>query len=384
MKRIICLILALLLLCPTAFAAGDLKLILTAPEAEVGETVTVTVEAKGAPVTCSYKVVLTYDDTVLKPKKIKNADSSGIFMDNIKATYEGKPAVNALSVDASKAFEGDCKLFTATFELLKEPAEASGTPITVAYTEFYDYDLKALTPDIESCSIKVPSKNAETTPETDTPAVNDTPDTEEKPAEDKKPTGDWEIDEEKGEITHTKEDGTKEEYKGEISYDKEDKPSKIELTDKDGKPAGSLTVTEKEDGSIQVEEQELIDKTPTGNWYIDKNKNEISHTKEDGTVDKYTGNFVYDEEDKLTKIELTDKDGKPAGDLTIQESDNGIYWVEEENLIEEKEENGTAEEGAEDQPISPLVWILPIAAILLIGGVVIVLIVMKKRKKEEE
>ncbi|MBQ7096348.1 MAG: hypothetical protein IJN80_07900 [Clostridia bacterium] len=320
MKRMICLILALLLLCPATYAAGDLKLILTATEANVGETATVTVEAKGAPVTCSYKVVLTYDDTVLKPQKVKNADSSGIFMDNIKATHEGKPAVNALSVDAAKAFEGDCKLFTVTFELLKEPADASGSPITVAYTEFYDYDLKALTPDIESCSIKVPAKNAETTPETDTPAVNDTPDTdtpdtdtpdtEEKPAEDKKPTGDWEIDEEKGEITHTKEDGTKEEYKGEISYDKDDKPTKIELTDKDGKPAGSLTVTEKEDGSIKVEEQELIE-----------NKEETERPIDDG---------------------------------------------------------------GEEIAIIPWAWILPAAAILLIGGVVIILIIVKKHKKEEE
>ena len=190
----------------------------------------------------------------------------------------------------------------------------------MAYTEFYDYDLKALTPDIESCSIKVPAKNAETTPETDTPAVNDTPDTdtpdtdtpdtEEKPAEDKKPTGDWEIDEEKGEITHTKEDGTKEEYKGEISYDKDDKPTKIELTDKDGKPAGSLTVTEKEDGSIKVEEQELIE-----------NKEETERPIDDG---------------------------------------------------------------GEEIAIIPWAWILPAAAILLIGGVVIILIIVKKHKKEEE
>lgn len=369
MKRIICLILALLLLCPATYAAGDLKLVLTATEAKVGDTATVTVEAKGAPVTCSYKVVLTYDDTVLKPKKIKNADSSGIFMDNIKATHEGKPAVNALSVDAAKAFEGDCKLFTVTFELLKEPAEA-GSPITVAYTEFYDYDLKALTPDIESCSIKALAKSEENAPD-DAPVVNDTP------ATDKTPTGDWEIDEEKGEITHTKEDGTKEEYKGEISYDKDDKPSKIELTDKDGKPAGSLTVTEKEDGTIKVEEQELVDKTPTGNWHIDKTKGEITHKNEDGTVDKYTGNFVYDENDKLTKIELTDEEGNPAGDLSIKEYDSGIYWVEEQNLID-------AEKEEEKAPINPLIWILPAAAVLLIGGAVVVLIVLKKRKKVEE
>lgn len=352
MKRFICLILALLLLCPVAYADSDLQLILTAPEGKVGETVTVTVEAKGAPVVCSYKVVIAYDDTVLKPEKIENISSLGFFMENTATEHNGKPAINALSVDASKAFEGDCKLFSATFKILKAP-DQSGSPLDVVYTEFYDYDLKMLTPDIKSCSITVPSASTGdnqgegTQPDDGNETNKDTPTGNDTPTDNDTPTGN------------------------------------DTQTGNSNEPSG--------------EQKDPNDKTPTGNWYIDKDLEDVAHTNEDGTIDEYKGTFIYDDDDKLTKIELTDKDGKPAGSITVNESDSGILRVEEQDLIDTKDEgqeSGSSEEepipNTDDEgmgkkkPLSPLVWILPVAVVLVAAGGAVAWIMIKKHKKEEE
>ena len=74
-------------------------------DAKVGDTVTVTASVKNARICASFRVIFTYDDTVLKVESGKKADAKGLFMINTKAEHEGKKAVNALAADASKALE---------------------------------------------------------------------------------------------------------------------------------------------------------------------------------------------------------------------------------------------------------------------------------------
>lgn len=338
MKRIICLILALLLLCPAAFAAGDMKLQFSNPKGEVGETVKITVSVKDAPVACSYKIVLTYDDTLIKPEAIDKINSKGYFMKNLETEHNGKPAVNALSVDATNAFEGDCDLFYATFKILKAPADGKIT-LDVAYTEFYDYDIKPMTAEIGPCVITVPTKDS--TPE-DQPSSGgeDEKEPEKEPEDTQKP----------GEDQPTQ------------------KPKDPETPDS----GNSSEPDTKPEVTPDAPQEEPEEDAVTGEWFVDKDLDEIAHAKDDGTIDEYKGTFIYDEEDKVTKVELTDEEGNPAGELIVEENEAGVLTVIAQKLLKDQ--------------ASTLPWLWITLGVVVVGGGIAaaVIIILKKRKKEEE
>ncbi len=139
MKRILCFIMILLLLTPAAFAAEDkMTFRVESASGKVGDTVTVTGLVENAPVCASFRVILTYDNTVLEPVSAAKLECGGLFMSNVKYTYQGKAAVNVLSADANKSLEGNMKLFSVTFKIIAESPESNGSPLTVAHQEFFD------------------------------------------------------------------------------------------------------------------------------------------------------------------------------------------------------------------------------------------------------
>ena len=148
MKRILCVILAVLLLTPAVFASGDnMKLTISQPEGEIGDTVTIVGEVKGAPACTSYRVIMTYDDTCLKITGGKSGDTVKGGQINVETSFGDKKAISALAVDVSKSFEGDTVLFTLTGEIIGKPASGNSSPLTIAHYEFFDANVKRITLD---------------------------------------------------------------------------------------------------------------------------------------------------------------------------------------------------------------------------------------------
>ena len=149
MKRILCIILAVLLLIPSAYAAGEnMSLTISQVQGEVGDTVTITGQVTNAPACTSFRVILTYDSACLKitggsiGPKVK-----GGYI-NTAASFGGKKAISALSADATKSFEGDVVLFTLTAEIVGTPASGDSTALAIAHYEFFDTsaNLQKVTP----------------------------------------------------------------------------------------------------------------------------------------------------------------------------------------------------------------------------------------------
>lgn len=141
MKRIVCLLAAVLLVCammPVATAEGDvtLRLVGNLQSAQVGDTVTVTAVAENAPDCTAYELIFSYDDTVLKPVLAQAVDTEGFSNFNTEFYYDNKPAVKASAVDPSFCFSGNAVLATFTFEILAETPGYYGTPITIRYSSF--------------------------------------------------------------------------------------------------------------------------------------------------------------------------------------------------------------------------------------------------------
>lgn len=272
MKRILCLLIALLLLVPVAHAEGEFAFTLSSAEGKAGETVTLTGSVENAPVCASYRVIMTYDPAVLKPIEGKNAGSKGLFIINVNAKYQEAPAVNALSADAAKVLEGSQTLFTVTFEVLSTPAEGTA-PVKVAYEEFYGADLKRQTPVVHDGAVtfagQTPPAEEETptdpekdpvTPPAETPTEPDTavpPSTEEpKPEKNENtlPDGNWAVDEKNEEILFVPENGDAIPFVPEFPETiQPNTPTEIPLKDEDGHDVGSITVEKNEEGIISVQ-----------------------------------------------------------------------------------------------------------------------------------
>lgn len=353
LKKIICLILALLLLCPAAFAAEDLTFTFSKAEGKVGDTVTIIASSKGAPVACSYRLVMVYDTKVLKPIEAKNIKSKGFFMSNIEATYEGKAAVNALSADAKKAFEGDCDLFSVTFEILSEP-ESGKSLIEIPYYECYSADLKMLDAAFDECSVTI-AKDSASDPGN----------------EGSENQGDNETagDENQGnnENAGGENQGNNETAGGENQGN--DETAGGETDGNESAPPASNNQTEQD--SLPPKEES---KEPTGQWDIFEKTEEITHSH-DGKIDIYTGEFTRDENDKITDIQLFDEEGKPAGSLKVEEKEDGTIEVVEQDL---------SPATIPQKPFNHLYWILPLAALLIGGGIAAFLIITNKKKENED
>ena len=409
MKKFLCLILALLLLCPRAFAAGDLTFTFSKPEGKVGDTVTIVVASKGAPVACSYKLVMVYDTKVLKPIAVKNINSKGFFMHNLKATYEGKPAVNALTADAKKAFEGDCELFSVSFEILAEP-EGSSTTIEIPYYECYDVDLKMLNADFDPCQIKVSKDGGKEPDEDSNPDAGNntsTPDGEdgkdETPSDGNENNTDKEPDSSDQGNAPTGGNENNTNGAGGSAGNEPPAPDQGNGSANDEKPApdqgngsagnGATAPNQgngaggngNSTGDSPVSAPSGSDagggnsggsngsgKPVSGDWTIFEQTEEVTHS-ENGDIIVYKGEFVYDEEDNLTDINLYDEEGKPAGSVKVEKDESGTPQVVEQHLASD----------APDRDFNHLTWIIPVAVVLVACAGFAVMIIKNKKKEEE-
>ena len=275
MKRFFCLILALLLLAPAA-AADEEKMTfhLEGASGEIGDTVTIVGSVQNAPAVASFRVIMTYDDTVLEVQEGKKLDAKGMFIINTNASYEGQKAVNALSADASLVLEGNMDLFSVTFKIIGTPAEEKGALIQVAHSEFFKDDLSRLYPVIEPCRSLVGAAGSDPKPEQPDAEGGNPSGGNTGPAESsgntgsdanqpnteggqggQAPSGYWSFEGEQ--VFHLEENGDSAVYRGEYIRDENGRVTRVELYDEQDQKAGTLTVEEDESSALTVTAQDL-------------------------------------------------------------------------------------------------------------------------------
>lgn len=348
MKRILCLILTLLLLVPAAYAdETDMVFRLDSPTGQVGDTVTVVGSVQNAPKCASFRIIFTYDDTVLEVVSGKKEKAKGLFMINTDTEYQGKAAVNALAADASKALEGDMDLFSVTFKIIGETNGNGGTPLEVVTEEFFTNELAQIHPTIEAGRVYVGSdvpggsEEEPETPDTDTdPDTNgDTPST----------TPDTNGDQTDGESNTTTPDNS--DPSGDSSADT---------------PAATTP-----------EDSKTEDKTPTGSWLVGEEMDEVVHMQENGDATTYLPEFVETPEvGKVTDVILKDKDTQEeVGSIKVEKQEDGSLEVVEQDLpaADEDEKSG----------VPGWVWTVIGVAVVAAAAIAVGTVLVVRKKKEE-
>lgn len=171
MKRLICFFLCLLLVIPVASAEqteAPFVLHITTSFGEIGEELVVKGVVENAPNCASYRVIFTYDPTLLEPVSAKNVDPKGMGIANCKSRWpqsdpNGVPAVNCLAADANFSVGGDMTLFQVTFKVLA-PAKNGSTPLTLRHYEFFDNTVGHPAPQVPD-TVRVGSVYTSTLPE---------------------------------------------------------------------------------------------------------------------------------------------------------------------------------------------------------------------------
>ncbi|MBQ7090153.1 MAG: hypothetical protein IJN82_03465 [Clostridia bacterium] len=351
MKRILCLILALLMLVPTAYAdVSELPPIivsLSAGAVKVGDTVRVTTSVKDAPLCASYHIIYSYDTEVLKPVEGKNLNTGGLFTTNINPTKKG--TINTVAADAKKVIEGNLDLFYTDFEVIAAPKSGQTTSLEFTYLEFYTPQLELLVNvRSEPCAIPVIGAPKPVEPENNTPEQPSEPETPEEPApSDPIPVPDTPVD------------------------TPVDDP--VATPPAEDTVGGSTEETE-EPEELPTLPQDSEGKDPTGDWEFDEEKQEVTLTTPEGEDKTYTYQPIIDPEtNQQSGVVIYDEDGKEAGKLKVEKDESGKLNVLKEFI-----------ETAADP--SPLLFILPIALAVLIGGGLVAFYVIKQKKapKAEE
>ncbi len=305
MKRILCVLLAILLLTPAVFAADPMTLSVSQVEGEVGDKVTVIGKVENAPSCASFRVILTYDNKCLKLLSgQKGSGISGNTAINTNASYQNKPAVVTLAAKASQALVGNAELFVLEFEIIGEPAGTNYTALTVAHQEFFNENLSKVTPTVVSGKVTYPSLPVPSTPpasgegetttpggetttpggetttpggETTTPGGNTTTETTPAPEKEpetnnnyKEPDGDWIVAGDQ--FAHVDKEGNANLYEGEFKDEEPKNPgdkAEVILKDEDGNEAGSVIVEKEDDGTLTVVGEDLgDDKMPVWAWIL--------------------------------------------------------------------------------------------------------------------
>ena len=292
MKRILCILLALLLLAPAAYADGDrMGYKLTAESGKVGDTVKVVVSVENAPAIISYESVFLYDPAVLKPTGTYQKMYMGglmAFNPNFTSPVEGKGAVKVAAIGTTGAImEGDLELYNFTFEIIGEAANEKGTLVEIHSHSFSRNDeelSKVPALSITPCRILVdtaevpdaptddpittgPStEEPEEAPDTNTDAADPAPEVE----EDKKPTGDWYIFEDQAILAEKDEEGKDVLHQFTVEYEKDEEGNTtgVILYDEEKNEAGKLTVNEDEYGNLTVTEQDMNDEGGFSTWFL--------------------------------------------------------------------------------------------------------------------
>lgn len=268
MKRILCLILAVLLLTPTAFAdTPQMTYRLTGGEGKVGDVVKVVLSVEDAPACVAYETALTYDPAVLQPTgDYQKMYLNGLMVVNTEAEINGKNMVKIAAVAINgNLLEGTMELLNISFKIIGMPEDDQGAKIDV-----YDYTFSknddALSP-VETLLL-VPSRvlvkegGTLTEPE-------ETPETEK---EEGKSEGEWYFDGDQAIEYYP--DGSKDSIQYDVEYEKDEegKTTGVILYDKEDKnEVGRLEVDEDEYGNLKVTDQTMEEKEKGFSfslWYL--------------------------------------------------------------------------------------------------------------------
>ncbi|MBQ8600727.1 MAG: hypothetical protein IJ407_05065 [Clostridia bacterium] len=397
MKRILCIVLALLLLTPAVFAAESMKLELTPSvnEAEIGDKVTYVGKVTGAPSCASFRVIATYDNTCLK--LLSGSAGSGIAGSialNKNATYQGKSAIVALAASASQALIGDAELFVLEFEVIGEPTSGNTTGLTVAHQEFFNEDLKKVTPAINAASITYPSLPVPENP----PADDNTA------GEDNNPSGDSNTTPDSGNNTTPDNGNNTTPDSGNNTTPDNSTDNNTPTTPDSGStnpddsvsplPGGSVTedapsaTPDNNDTAATPENgadndaatapgstadpgtENTPSNAPTGNWIVAGNQ--FAHVDEEGNANLYEGEYKEEEPvnpgDKAEVI-LKDEEGKEIGSVVVEKDQDGSLNVVEQDLGNDKDK-------------SPVwIWFVIGGAVVLVAATAVVGVFYFKKRK---
>ncbi len=361
MKRILCLILALLLLTPSVYAdvtdLPTMTVTLSANAVKVGDTVRVTASVKDAPICASYHIIYSYDTAVLKPIEGKNLYTGGLFTININPKDKG--TINTVAADSKKVIEGNLPIFYTDFEVIGTPAEGSGTPLKFTKLEFYTSNLeKVVNLRSEPCTIPIIGTGTTQPPEKNENETENETETENKPeletpADPDKPLpGDPELIDPAPSAPVT----------GTTTPEPENS----------GSTTGNTPSTEVDVEITPVMPEESEGEDPTGDWEFNEEKQEVTLSDPDGDETTYTYEPIIDPEtNQQSGVVLYDKDGNEAGKLQVEKDENGKLQVLKQFLPK--------------ADLSFLYFLIPIAlAVLACGGLVAFAVIKNKKAKETE
>ncbi len=359
MKKFVAAILILMMLIPAVSAAPDgMVFKLSGGEAAVGENVTLTATVENAPLCSSFRVFFTYDTETLEIVNGKKADVGGMFLVNKEAKYQEQPAVSALAADASKVFEGNATLFTLTFKLKKEPAD--GELIKLAYSEFFDGDMKPVSPAFEIGKITLKTATQEPDNGADQPAENT-------PSTPTLPEGNWGVEDDK--VVVEDENGNKTDFTPGEDY-KEPEAGETVTTPiygEDKNQAGTVVVEKDENGTVTVTPMKPL---PEGNWIVTGNQALVMDSEGNATI--YDTEYDEPEVGGTTEAPLY-QEGKPVGSVTIGKDEAGNLTVTPNDPADNGEDKG-------DQPFFP--WIVWVGAAIAVGCGLAVAVGSKLKKKK--
>lgn len=384
MKRIICLILALLLLVPAAYAdeASDMVFHMESVTGEVGDTVTVMASVKNAPKCASFRIIFTYDDTVLQVVSGQKEKAAGLFMINTNTEHDGKAAVNALAADASKVLEGDMDLFSVKFKIIAETESDAGTLLEVVTEEFFTEDLKQIHPTIEQARISVSSdatggNEGDPNPDNGTATPDNSGDNNTEGNPSSTPNGDTtggNSSNTNGDTTGTTSGSTT----GTTSGSTTGTTSGNTNGDSNATTSGGTSGSNQADtpASTTPETDNTKDKTPTGSWLVDEENEEVVHVQENGDYTTYVPEFTETPEvGKVTDVILKDEEtGEEVGSIKVEKQEDGAIEVVEQDLLSAGE--------AKKSGVPGWVWVV-IGVVAVAAAAAVVLVVVTRKKKAE-
>ncbi len=251
MKRFVCLILALLMLTPTAFAdTPAMTYRLKGGEGKVGDVVKVVLSVENAPACVAYETTLTYDPAVLQPTgDYQKMYLNGLMVVNTDANIEGKKMIKVAAVAVKgNLLEGTMDLLNVSFRIIGMPKDPKGSIIDV-----YDYTFSQNDDDLSPVSnpLLVPAQVKVTEGGTLT-----------EPAPEKEETqgGDWYFDGDQAIEYYPDKSEESVQYDVEYEKDKEGNTTGVILYDKeDQSEAGRLEVEEDEYGNLTVTDKQMND-----------------------------------------------------------------------------------------------------------------------------
>ncbi len=368
MKRILCIILAVLLLIPSAYAAGEnMTLTISQVQGEVGDTVTITGQVTNAPACTSFRVILTYDSACLKitggsiGPKIK-----GGYI-NTTASFGGKKAISALSADANKSFEGNVVLFTLTAEIVGTPASGDSTALTIAHYEFFDTsaNLQKVTPaTVTDGSLTYPSLKQPAGGGNDNTGSGDNNNPGAGDNNNNNPGDNNTGNNNPGSGDNNTNTGDNNTNTGDNNTNTGDNNTgagegNTGSNESTGTPESPAPETDKKPSA------DKNDKTPTGDWIVIEDQ--FAHIDENGNSNLYEGEY---EEPKnpgdKADVTLKDEDGNTVGSVVIEKDEAGNLNVIEQDLNNKK-------------PVWP--WVAGGVALVLAAAAVAVVLILKKKKE---